>query len=86
VQLGASAARRGLCWRAGAAGLFYVACLTLDKLKCKDISQGAKEVEEVGRYLLMVRTQYLFLVTFYYTYMEDHLRVQAEYDEFTRYA
>jgi hypothetical protein len=43
-------------------------------------------VKEVGRYLLTVRTQYLFLVTLHYTYMEDHLRVQKEYDEFTRYA
>ncbi len=43
-------------------------------------------MKEVGRYLLTVRTQYLFLVTLHYTFMEDHQRVQAAYEEFTRYA
>jgi hypothetical protein len=43
-------------------------------------------VENVGRYLLTVRAEYLFLAILHYTHMEDYTRVQMEYQEFCRYS
>jgi hypothetical protein len=39
----------------------------------------------VGRYLLTVRAEHLFLLTLIYTYTEDYKGVQSEYEEFRRY-
>jgi hypothetical protein len=41
-------------------------------------------VEKVGRYLLTVRAEHLFLITLLYAYMEDFQGVQSELNEFRR--
>ncbi len=48
-------------------------------------SQEKTAVENIARYLLTVRAEYLFLVILHYTHMEDHNRVQMEYEDFCRY-
>ncbi len=49
-------------------------------------SQEKTAVENVGRYLLTVRAEYLFLAILHYTHMEDYTRVEMEYKEFCRYS
>jgi hypothetical protein len=51
----------------------------------KNNHQEKTALEDVGRYLLTVRAEYLFLVILHYTHMEDHNRVQMEYEDFCRY-
>jgi hypothetical protein len=43
-------------------------------------------VENVGRFLLTVRAEYLFLAILHYTHMEDYAGVKMEYVEFCRYS
>jgi hypothetical protein len=43
-------------------------------------------VEDVGRFLLTVRAEYLFLIILHHSYMEDHSRIKMEYEDFCRYA
>jgi hypothetical protein len=42
-------------------------------------------VEKVGRYLLSVRAEHIFLMTLLYTYTEDNRRAQSELNEYHRY-
>jgi hypothetical protein len=49
-------------------------------------SQEKTAVENVGRYLLTVRAEYLFLAILHYTHMEDYTRVEMEYKEFCRFS
>ncbi len=51
----------------------------------KDIHQEWTPVEDVGRFLLTVRAEYLFLIILHHSYMDDHSRVQMEYEDFCRY-
>jgi hypothetical protein len=41
-------------------------------------------VEDVGHFLLTVRAEYLFLVILHHSSMEDHNRIQMEYEAFYR--
>jgi hypothetical protein len=54
-------------------------------LNQRDIHQEKTALENVGRYLLTVRAEYLFLAILHYTHMEDYTRVQMEYEDFCRY-
>ncbi len=47
--------------------------------------QDRSAVEKVGRYLLNVRAEYVFLITLVHTYAEDYRGVQSELNEFRRY-
>jgi hypothetical protein len=47
--------------------------------------QGKEAAVQLGRYLLTVKTQYLFLATIHYHFtMGDLQRVEKEFDEYTR--
>jgi hypothetical protein len=50
----------------------------------KNIPQEETPVEDVGRFLLRVRAEYLFLVFLHHSYMENHTRIQMEYEDFCR--
>ena len=47
--------------------------------------QDRDAVEKVGRYLLSVRAEHIFLMTLLYTYTEDNRGVQSELNEYRRY-
>ncbi len=47
--------------------------------------QDRDAVEKVGRYLLSVRAEHIFLMTLLYTYTDDNRWVQSELNEFRRY-
>ncbi len=40
----------------------------------------------MGRYVLTVKAQYLFLAALYYCNEEDMVRVQKEFEDFSRYS
>jgi hypothetical protein len=46
--------------------------------------KGKKAAEELGSYVMTVKGEYLIIVTLYYSYDEDHKRVQREYEDFNR--
>ena len=46
--------------------------------------KGKKAAEELGSYVVTVKAEYLIIVSLHYSYMEDHKRVQREYEDFNR--
>ena len=48
--------------------------------------QGKEKANEMGFYILTVKAQFLFLISLYYTNLEDYRRVAIEYEEFNREA
>jgi hypothetical protein len=53
--------------------------------KRKKFPQNKEEVEEVGRYLLTVRAQYLFLMSLCKKYKENDAGIEDERRSFCRY-
>jgi hypothetical protein len=46
--------------------------------------KGKQAAEKLGSYVVTVKAQYLIIVTLYYSYDEDHTRVQQEFEDFNR--
>jgi hypothetical protein len=46
--------------------------------------KGKKAAKELGSYVVTVKAEYLIIVSLHYSYVEDHKRVQREYEDFNR--
>ena len=46
--------------------------------------KGKQAAEELGSYVVTVKAEYLIIVSLHYAYMEDHKRVEREWDDFNR--
>jgi hypothetical protein len=46
--------------------------------------KGKQAAEELGSYVVTVKAEYLITVSLHYSYVEDHKRVQREYEDFNR--